>query len=122
MNRILHVQIEQFGGLNSQKYGILTPITLEKYEKTQNFRYQNFKAKFDPVPTPTPHIFSVSKRVFYPLSFELSVDRHSRCLFLLQPFKRRWSKCQFSKKIVKYDSPLLFFQFMSVILEKNWNF
>ena len=32
-------------------------------KKTQNFRYQNFEAKFDPVPTPTPPFFYFSKIV-----------------------------------------------------------
>ena len=37
------------------------PHNSQKTWKTQNFRYRNFKAKFDPLPTPTPpkffHIF-----------------------------------------------------------------
>ena len=47
-------QNEQFGGMNRGKIDILSTITAKKHEKTQNFTYQNFKVKFDPVPTPTP--------------------------------------------------------------------
>ena len=87
VKRILHVQIGQFGGSNSQKYEILTPITPKKHEKTLNFRYRNFKAKFDPVPTSTPSLFfSFFDSIFNSLSFELCVDLQSRCLFLLQTF------------------------------------
>ena len=50
-------QNEQFGGMNREKNDILSPITAKKHEKTQNFTYQNFKVKFDPVPTPPSKFF-----------------------------------------------------------------
>ena len=57
LKTILHVQIGQFGGSNLQKHEILTPVTPKNHEKIQNFRYRNFKAKFDPVPTHISPLF-----------------------------------------------------------------
>ena len=71
----------------------------KKHEKTQNFRYQYFKVKFDPVPTPThPIFFSFFESKFHRLSFELYKKYELLGTFCVQAFLCRRSKSSFFRK------------------------
>ena len=48
-----------------QKFSLLSRVKLQKSKKCQILCYQNFRVKFDPVPTPTPppNFFIIRKQI-----------------------------------------------------------
>ena len=69
-------------------------------------------------PPHPPCSFHFLKAFFIPFRLNYVSTFKADAYFCYSPFSVGGQKCQFFKKIVKYDSPLLFSQFIIVILDK----